>query len=289
MPEIISRADAMRAGLKRFFTGKPCKHGHLVERYVAGGGVDCGVCVECASTRTRKYYTPEKKEKRKAYDAARDPALTARKAKRENDLNLRLRAVAAGLKTYFTILPCRLGHGERYVNKRAQCAECVRQNSLKKYWKDPEKPRTYSANYRVRNHDKVKATQREWSKKYPDRARAAKLRSNFGITPAQWDEIFTRQGSCCAICKATESNHKSDWHTDHCHTSGKVRGVLCHHCNTGLGLSRDSIPILKSMIAYLERHAPSSCAADPPASGFQDPEMGRAHQVGGPFVCLAIQ
>lgn len=77
----------------------------------------------------------------------------------------------------------------------------------------------------------------------------------FGITLVQWDDMFKRQGRCCVICKATKPGGRGTWHTDHCHTTGKVRGILCTRCNTGVGFSRESIPILKSMIEYLERHA----------------------------------
>lgn len=47
MPEIISRKDAIARGLKRYFTGKPCKHGHLSERYVPGD------CIACNRQRTK--------------------------------------------------------------------------------------------------------------------------------------------------------------------------------------------------------------------------------------------
>jgi hypothetical protein len=50
MPKIIARKEALAKGLKRFFTGKPCKRGHVVERRV-----DTGDCVECANQRSRKW------------------------------------------------------------------------------------------------------------------------------------------------------------------------------------------------------------------------------------------
>jgi hypothetical protein len=50
MTQIITRADALAKGLKRFFTGKPCKRGHVVERRV-----DTGDCDECVNQRSRKW------------------------------------------------------------------------------------------------------------------------------------------------------------------------------------------------------------------------------------------
>ena len=51
--EVISRADAKEMGLRRYFTGEPCRHGHLSERYVA-----CGRCVECDRIATKKAARP---------------------------------------------------------------------------------------------------------------------------------------------------------------------------------------------------------------------------------------
>ena len=70
--QIITRAEAKEQGLKRYFTGKPCKHGHAVERYLS-----TGQCVECARERrakNRKYareYARENPEKIKANNAKR--------------------------------------------------------------------------------------------------------------------------------------------------------------------------------------------------------------------------
>lgn len=61
MPVKISRDDAGAAGLKRFFSGVPCKHGHISERLVS-----CGVCVECNAIHNRK---PKTRQQVKAYRA----------------------------------------------------------------------------------------------------------------------------------------------------------------------------------------------------------------------------
>jgi len=47
MTAIVSRAEALELGLKRYYTGKPCKHGHVAERYVSGKAKGKGGCVEC--------------------------------------------------------------------------------------------------------------------------------------------------------------------------------------------------------------------------------------------------
>jgi Recombination endonuclease VII len=69
---------------------------------------------------------------------------------------------------------------------------------------------------------------------------------------ADFDAMFAQQGECCAICKTTEPGHHG-WAIDHCHTTGKVRGILCQKCNPMLGYARDQIAILEAAIDYLMR------------------------------------
>lgn len=68
-----------------------------------------------------------------------------------------------------------------------------------------------------------------------------------------WDELFLKQGSCCAICRTTDPKHSYGWATDHCHSTGKIRGILCTKCNSGLGGFDDDIPRLEAALAYLRK------------------------------------
>jgi hypothetical protein len=73
-----------------------------------------------------------------------------------------------------------------------------------------------------------------------------------------WDRLFLKQGSKCAICGGVEIKHVYGWPTDHCHSTGDIRGILCTSCNSGLGLFKDDIKRLQAAIAYLK---------NPPAKG----------------------
>jgi hypothetical protein len=72
----------------------------------------------------------------------------------------------------------------------------------------------------------------------------------YGITQEQRDDIFVKQGSCCAICKSKYHGGRG-WHTDHDHVTKKVRGILCHPCNLALGNVKDNVEILQALIEYL--------------------------------------
>jgi hypothetical protein len=90
----------------------------------------------------------------------------------------------------------------------------------------------------------------------PEKLRKIDRRNNLaryrGMTETIWEEMFNKQGRVCAICKATEPRGVG-WHTDHCHTTGKVRGILCHDCNMGLGYyERTVLPNLEAFKKFLE-------------------------------------
>jgi hypothetical protein len=87
--------------------------------------------------------------------------------------------------------------------------------------------------------------------------RNAELQRRYGITQQDYDVMLAEQNNQCAICKTTEpgGRHTSNYFVvDHCHTTSKVRKLLCHHCNTSLGLVGDNISTLQEMIKYLQKH-----------------------------------
>jgi len=75
----------------------------------------------------------------------------------------------------------------------------------------------------------------------------------YGITQDIFNEMVEKQNGLCAICKMPQAatRHKGVLFIDHCHTSGKVRGLLCSHCNWGIGHFRDDIALMEAAITYL--------------------------------------
>jgi hypothetical protein len=73
----------------------------------------------------------------------------------------------------------------------------------------------------------------------------------YGITVEQYDEMLATQSGVCAICAKTCATGRA-LAVDHCHETGKVRGLLCARCNPMLGFANDNIDVLKAAIAYLE-------------------------------------
>ena len=76
------------------------------------------------------------------------------------------------------------------------------------------------------------------------------------IPSAKYNELLNKQNNKCAICgiEGGENNRGDKLAVDHCHSSGKIRGLLCHKCNTALGLLKDSKENLHSAINYLSEN-----------------------------------
>lgn len=73
----------------------------------------------------------------------------------------------------------------------------------------------------------------------------------YGISPEEYEKLLSKQEGVCAICKVTSEEYKKNFHVDHCHKTGKIRGLLCQKCNLGLGQFKDSPEFLLSAVEYL--------------------------------------
>ena len=78
------------------------------------------------------------------------------------------------------------------------------------------------------------------------------LVKKFGITLEDYNKMFKEQKGCCAICCRHQTEFDKRLAVDHCHSTGKVRGLLCQQCNQALGMFYDNITTLKNAISYLE-------------------------------------
>jgi hypothetical protein len=84
--------------------------------------------------------------------------------------------------------------------------------------------------------------------------RRAHLKSSYGITPAEYDFIFQAQKNVCGICETPNPGSKKGWHIDHCHSTGKVRGILCTNCNLMIGHAKDDLNRMVAAMFYLLKY-----------------------------------
>lgn len=102
-----------------------------------------------------------------------------------------------------------------------------------------------------------KQASRKSGELYTAQTRAYNL-SRYGLTVVAYDEMLEEHGGVCAICgeppKPDGVRAASRLHVDHDHETGKVRGLLCNHCNRGIGAFRDRPELLELAILYLRSY-----------------------------------
>ena len=126
--------------------------------------------------------------------------------------------------------------------------------------KNKERRLAYGKEYRSKNRDRCVRSCAAWKKNNPEKKRASSrktwLKSNYGITPECFDRLMREQNGMCAICNAVfdQGSKIDNAHVDHCHSSGKIRGLLCRTCNTGIGMLREDVGIFMRAVSYLRRN-----------------------------------
>jgi hypothetical protein len=135
-------------------------------------------------------------------------------------------------------------------------------------YKDINKKRENAKRYYKQNKVKIYKQTKKWRKENPNKIKIyqqrakfskfkSKLKYRYGITYEKYLLLLKQQNNCCAIC-GKDSTELYEWGIpklliDHNHITGKVRGLLCKKCNTGLGAFNDSIHLLKKSTNYLEK------------------------------------
>lgn len=113
--------------------------------------------------------------------------------------------------------------------------------------------------WRANNRKKCCRATARWRAKNPKYEEHRKLKERYGITPEQYVELLVCQNGRCAICGNEETAKHNRSHkiqklaVDHCHITGKVRGLLCQDCNRGISKFHDDTVRLEKAISYLTR------------------------------------
>lgn len=84
--------------------------------------------------------------------------------------------------------------------------------------------------------------------------RARRLRLEFGLTVEQYEAMLAAQGGKCAICDRPQGATKYRHAVDHCHATGRIRGLLCSKCNQGLGFLGDTAERVAKALDYLLKY-----------------------------------
>lgn len=138
-----------------------------------------------------------------------------------------------------------------------------------KYDKIYRSTKEYKEKEKLRNQDKKR---KEWRKKYAKlpyvieqnkkyhneldvkkKYKNLRLLRQYNISLEEYEFALQQQNFSCLACKTHQSNCKrKTLMIDHCHTTGKFRGLLCHNCNVALGMVKENVDILLNLIKYLK-------------------------------------
>lgn len=131
------------------------------------------------------------------------------------------------------------------------CRKCGISKDIQHFNRDKSRPDGHKSQCR----ECVAAVNRAYtaSKAGKESNRRQHMRRNYGITIDEYEELERKQGGLCAICGGGEVIGRR-LAVDHCHKSGKVRGLLCQACNTALGKFKDSPELLANAIKYLQEN-----------------------------------
>src|SRR4051812_14012735 len=117
-----------------------------------------------------------------------------------------------------------------------RCKTCSKSRALKDFYRVlPFKWRRHECKF----CEKRKRTERlrDRKRKEPEYIRARTLRYKYGMTLEAFNKMLMSQNNRCKICKSSDHGKSTmqGFSVDHDHKTGKVRALLCHHCNAGLG------------------------------------------------------
>ena len=124
------------------------------------------------------------------------------------------------------------------------------------YWREYHRKRRLDPLQRELDNKKQQARRKANPEKAKEASRKSEQRrrlSKYGLTIDQYTKLLKSQGDRCAICEVPLLDNRLT-HVDHCHATGKVRGILCRHCNLLLGNAKDSLVILSAAYSYLENN-----------------------------------
>jgi Recombination endonuclease VII len=123
-----------------------------------------------------------------------------------------------------------------------KCGKCKQTKSLLEFCND--KSSRLGKSYRCRSCTSLYRDKKVQKK--------GKLLRKFKITLEQYDSLLVKQMGCCAICSRQRLEFNKDFAVDHCHETGKVRGLLCLNCNVAIGNFQESLALIIKAATYIK-------------------------------------
>lgn len=130
----------------------------------------------------------------------------------------------------------------------------IRRKASKKYKENnAEKIIQYNKEHYQKNREKAIQSSKDRYKKDIEKYKWATKKRLYGITECEYFSMIEAQQGCCLVCECSLSY--KEFHIDHNHTTGAIRGLLCRNCNWLLGHASDNVKILSNAIEYLNHRS----------------------------------
>ncbi len=134
-----------------------------------------------------------------------------------------------------------------YSNLNRICINCKEEKSSRDFYFRNKKTGRLSSTCKECDKARVKARHQA----NPQRTKNNDLKRTYGITIEEHKRMFQEQNGVCAICGCKGDGRWKTLCVDHCHKTGKIRGLLCRSCNTALGQMKDDPTIIQKAVLYL--------------------------------------
>lgn len=195
----------------------------------------------------------------------------------KRDLNTRKEAMAMGLKTYYTGIPCVNGHLSQRDTAHAWCMQCqeeraeskrknnrgkkgirieMREKGEEYYFSGVPCVNGHTSKRSVHNSECIECRP-IYRKKYAKVRKFNRLFEVYKINETEYQNLIRLQNNKCKIC-LNELKSKSI-HIDHCHETSLIRGVLCSRCNQAIGLLKDNLNSIERAYKYVKFKGEIEC------------------------------
>lgn len=142
---------------------------------------------------------------------------------------------------------------QRNKEKRKEASRLWKKNNPDKVKAHRKNSYISSKKWKEDNRDKMVGYRKRYYKKLtPEQRKKWMLNRLYGLSVEQFMEMLSNQGGVCGICGGVTLNKSLS--VDHNHTTGQVRGLLCHRCNTAIGLLNEDVEIMYKVIKYLDHY-----------------------------------
>jgi hypothetical protein len=136
----------------------------------------------------------------------------------------------------------------------SQCKDCKSELAREYRKNNPEKAKELDKKRGSKYREKSKNIRKIYYEKNKDKFKDKAIFRKFGISLDDYNKMFEKQKGCCIICNKHQIEFDISLAIDHCHKTGKIRGLLCSYCNMGIGLLGENVKTLEKAIEYLKQN-----------------------------------